>query len=94
MSFALERLEGRGKVNPTLTFHSEIYRARPDVGCVVHTHADHVVALTATGARFELVTQLAAILHDDWRFWMRTTGSCSTRPKARCLRARSARGAR
>jgi L-fuculose-phosphate aldolase len=68
VGFGLERLEGRGKVNPTLTFHSEIYRARPDVGCVVHTHADHVVALTATGARFELVTQLAAILHDDWAF--------------------------
>jgi L-fuculose-phosphate aldolase len=68
VSFALERLAGRGKVNPTLAFHSEIYRARPDVACVVHTHADHVVALTATGARFELVTQLAAILHDDWAF--------------------------
>lgn len=67
-SFALERLAGRGKVNPTLAFHSAIYRARPDVGCVVHTHADHVVALTASGARFALVTQLAAILHDDWAF--------------------------
>jgi L-fuculose-phosphate aldolase len=68
VNFALERLAGRGKVNPTLTFHSQIYRARPDVGCVVHTHADHVVALTASGAPFELVTQLAAILHDDWAF--------------------------
>jgi L-fuculose-phosphate aldolase len=67
-SFALDLLAGRGKVNPTLTFHGAIYRARPDVGCIVHTHADHVVALTATGTRFELVTQLAAILHEDWAF--------------------------
>jgi L-fuculose-phosphate aldolase len=67
-SFALERLAGRGRINPTLTFHTAIYRARPDVGCVVHTHADCLVALTATGARFELVTQLASILHDDWAF--------------------------
>jgi L-fuculose-phosphate aldolase len=67
-SFALERLAGRGKINPTLAFHSAIYRARPDLGCVVHTHADHVVALTASGERFRLVTQLAAILHEDWAF--------------------------
>ncbi len=68
VTFGLERLAGRGKVNPTLTFHSALYRARPDVGCVVHTHADHLVALTAAGARFEPVTQLAAILHEDWAF--------------------------
>ena len=66
VNFALELLAGCGKVNPTLTFHSAIYRARPDVRCIVHTHADHVVALTATGTRFELVTQLAAMLHEDW----------------------------
>ncbi len=77
-SFALERLAGRGKVNPTLAFHSEIYRAQLGVGCVVHTHADHVVALTASGARFELVTQLAAILHDDWAFLDEYDGVVST----------------
>ena len=60
--------QGSGKVNPTLIFHARIYAARPDVVCVVHTHADHVTALTATGARFEMVTQLAAILHEDTAF--------------------------
>lgn len=68
VNFALELLAGHGKVNPTLTFHSAIYRARPDVRCIVHTHADHVVALTATGTRFELVTQLAAMLHEDYAY--------------------------
>ena len=86
VSFALERLAGGGKVNPTLTFHSEIYRARPDVGCVVHTHADHLVAPTATGTRFELVTQLAAILHDDWCLPRRIR-----RARARLVRGRDAR---
>ena len=40
-SFALERLAGRGKVNPTLTFHTAIYRARPDVGCVYRFESRH-----------------------------------------------------
>lgn len=65
VDFSLNKLAGRGKVNPTLIFHARIYTARPDVACVVHTHADHVTALTATGGRFEMVTQLSAILHED-----------------------------
>lgn len=65
VDFSLNKLAGRGKVNPTLIFHARIYAARPDVACVVHTHADHVTALTATGGRFEMVTQLSAILHED-----------------------------
>lgn len=65
LDFKLNRLEGDGRVNPTLIFHSRIYQARPEVSCVVHTHADHVTALTATGVPLELVTQLASILLDD-----------------------------
>ncbi len=68
LDFKLNRLAGCGKVNPTLIFHARIYAARPDVQCVVHTHADHVTALTATGAPFEMVMQLAAILHEDTAF--------------------------
>ena len=65
LDFKLNKLAGTGKVNPTLIFHARIYAARSDVQCVVHTHADHVTALTATGAPFEMVLQLAAILHED-----------------------------
>lgn len=65
LDFKLNRLEGSGRVNPTLIFHSRIYQTRPDVNCVVHTHANHVTALTATGAPLELVTQIASVLQDD-----------------------------
>ena len=65
LDFRLNKLAGSGKANPTLIFHARIYAARPDVQCIVHTHADHVTALTASGAPFEMVMQLAAILHED-----------------------------
>jgi L-fuculose-phosphate aldolase len=35
-----------GMANPANRFHSWIYRARPDVQCIVHTHAFHVAALS------------------------------------------------
>ncbi|BBY10866.1 aldolase [Mycobacterium marseillense] len=46
----LNVLEGDGPqtgiANPANRFHSWIYRARPDVQCIVHTHAFHVAALS------------------------------------------------
>ena len=65
LDFSLERLSGRGRINPTLLIHSRIYEARPEVHCIVHTHASHVVALSATGARLAMLTQLSSILQDD-----------------------------
>lgn len=35
-----------GMANPANRFHSWIYRARPDVQCIVHTHPFHVAALS------------------------------------------------
>lgn len=68
LDFGLNKLAGHGKVNPTLIFHARIYAARPDVASVVHTHADHVTALTASGAPLAMVTQLSAILHQETAF--------------------------
>ena len=68
LDFNLKLQSGSGRVNPTLIFHSRIYQARPDVRCVVHTHADHVTALTATGTALALVSQLSSILLDDTAF--------------------------
>lgn len=41
----LNVLEGTGVPNPANRFHSWVYRARPDVNCIIHTHAVHAATL-------------------------------------------------
>ena len=42
-------LEGEGKVHFEYPIHTEVLAARPDVGAVVHTHAEAAVTFAATG---------------------------------------------
>jgi L-fuculose-phosphate aldolase len=41
--------QGRRKPSSEWRFHADLYRARPDVGAVVHTHSRHATALACTG---------------------------------------------
>ena len=52
-----------GLVSPSLAFHVALYKARPDIGAIVHSHPDQVIAFSATGARFQPVYQSALMLH-------------------------------
>ncbi|MGH7074344.1 MAG: aldolase [Stellaceae bacterium] len=45
----LNVLDGQGVPNPANRFHSRIYRVRPDVACIVHTHARYTSALSMIG---------------------------------------------
>lgn len=63
--FELNVVSGDVAINPTLHIHTRIYLARPDVSCIVHTHAKHVAALSAIGANLEPVTQSGARFYDD-----------------------------
>ncbi|MEJ0069011.1 MAG: class II aldolase/adducin family protein [Pseudomonadota bacterium] len=60
-------VDGNVPINPTLHIHAQIYRARPDVRAIAHTHGENVVALSATGVEFAACSQMAAIFHDDVR---------------------------
>ncbi|HET9457853.1 MAG TPA: class II aldolase/adducin family protein [Candidatus Limnocylindrales bacterium] len=51
------RLAGDGPLHTELPIHSEIYRRRPDVRAVVHTHPFHAAALAATSTPFRVVSQ-------------------------------------
>jgi L-fuculose-phosphate aldolase len=44
--------------------HTEVYRARPDVGAVVHGHPPFATALAASEARLELLTHDAVLFVD------------------------------
>jgi L-fuculose-phosphate aldolase len=44
--------------------HTEVYRARPDVGAVVHGHPPYATALAATDASLELLTHDAVLFVD------------------------------
>lgn len=64
----LEVLEGDGMANPANRFHSWIYRARPDVCCIVHTHATHVAALSLLEQPLKVAHMDSCVLFDDVGF--------------------------
>ena len=55
-----------GSARPPLEFHihSEVYRARPDVNAVMHTHPQWSTFLTMVGARFKPVYAQGVLLGD------------------------------
>jgi L-fuculose-phosphate aldolase len=44
--------------------HTEVYKRRPDVRCVVHGHPPYATAFSATDARFEFLTHDAVLFID------------------------------
>jgi L-fuculose-phosphate aldolase len=46
-----------------------IYRARADVGCVIHTHAPHIVAVSSTGSVVGLYSNRSVIFHGEQAFY-------------------------
>ncbi|HWM41684.1 MAG TPA: aldolase, partial [Burkholderiales bacterium] len=58
----LKPLSG-GRPNPGVRFHVWIYRKRPDVNAIVHTHAPHASALAATGKALKTIHMDGAMLH-------------------------------
>jgi L-fuculose-phosphate aldolase len=58
----LKPLRG-GRANPGVRFHVWIYRQRPEVCAIVHTHPPHASALAATGAPLKIAHMDASMLH-------------------------------
>ncbi len=64
----LEVLEGAGMANPANRFHSWVYRARPDVNCVIHTHPLHISALSMLETPLVVSHMDTCPLYDDCAF--------------------------
>lgn len=63
--FDLRTVTGTLACNPTLNIHTEIYEARPDVCCILHTHSEASLALGIVGGNLEPVTQSGALFYED-----------------------------
>lgn len=64
----LNVLDGPGMANPANRFHSWLYRARPDVNCIIHTHPLHVAALSTLEVPLEISHMDLCPLYDDVAF--------------------------
>ncbi|GAB1578889.1 aldolase [Bordetella petrii] len=64
----LRVLNGDGMPNPANRFHSWIYRARPDVQCIIHTHPLHVASLSMLEVPLEVSHMDNCTLYGDVAF--------------------------
>ena len=64
----LDVLQGDGMANPANRFHSWLYRERPDVQCIIHTHATHTAALSMLEVPLEISHMDNCVLYDDVAF--------------------------
>jgi L-fuculose-phosphate aldolase len=65
VSFDQELLEGSWEPSPAIRFHAAIYRARPDVRSVIHTHSHHVSVFVTTGRMIGMYNVVSVLFHDD-----------------------------
>lgn len=79
-----------GEASPAVEFHSALYRARPDVGAVVHLHSHFVTIWSTTGRPVGAHTPAAALFHEEQAFF----ADDGTRPGAEGARIVEAIGER
>jgi L-fuculose-phosphate aldolase len=58
------KIAGPGNVHLEVVLHAEVYRARPDVGAVIHTHPIHSTAFGATNGTLRYLTHDALLFPD------------------------------
>lgn len=59
-----EVVAGTARRHSEVYIHSEIFKARPDVNCVIHTHPTYSIALSATGRGLKCYSQPGALFHE------------------------------
>lgn len=64
----LNVLDGEGMANPANRFHSWLYRARPDVNCIVHTHPLYASSLSMLEVPLQVSQMDIAPLYNDCAF--------------------------
>jgi ribulose-5-phosphate 4-epimerase/fuculose-1-phosphate aldolase len=54
---------GTARRHSEVYIHSEIFKARPEVNCVIHTHPTYGIALSATGRALKCYSQPGALFY-------------------------------
>ncbi|WP_414439504.1 aldolase [Burkholderia sp. 22PA0106] len=70
----LNTLDGKGIPNPANRFHTWVYRARPDVNCIIHTHPLYVSALSMLETPLVVSHMDMTPLYDDCAFLAKWPG--------------------
>src|SRR3984885_2343105 len=55
---------GSARRHSEVFIHSEIFKARPDVNCVIHTHPTYSIALSSTGRTLKCYSQPGALFYE------------------------------
>ena len=55
---------GTARRHSEVYIHSEIFKVRPDVNCVIHTHPTYAIALSATGRPLKRYRQPGALFYE------------------------------
>jgi L-fuculose-phosphate aldolase len=56
---------GTARRHSEVYIHSEIFKARADVNCVIHTHPTYSIALSATGRPMRCYSQPSALFYEN-----------------------------
>lgn len=67
-----EKVGGGGRRHSEVFIHSEIFKARPDVMSVIHSHPDNAVALSATGKQVLPISQPGTAFADGVPYYTDT----------------------
>ncbi|HWO41643.1 MAG TPA: class II aldolase/adducin family protein [Candidatus Eisenbacteria bacterium] len=83
------KVAGKHERHSEVFIHTEIYKARPDVNCVVHSHPPYAVALGALNQRLRPISHEGNIFYDGLPLFDSTTALIRTpelgREVAKCL---------
>jgi len=86
-------ISGTSKIHKEVPIHSEIYRERPDVNCVVHVHPIHVIAFFSLGLELKPVSNDGTYFQNRVSIFSETSDLITARSvgtsMARCLGANS-----
>ena len=73
-----KKVEGKYERHSEVFIHTEIYRARPDVNCVVHTHPPYAIAFGSLRQPLRPVSHEGSIFHEGLPLFDKTTALIRT----------------